>query len=368
MKKSGIILISSLTVLAFLMMSWGYIGHKNISSNIILSFNDEMGGFESWISYITDHASDPDNRKGDDPDEGHRHYIDIDNYDEFITDGRIAQTFDSVVDLHGQSFVDKNGILPWTTLTTFDSLRNCLARYDFEKAKFFAADLGHYVADGHMPLHITANYDGQFTGNDTIHYRFESAMINAHIDEVVFTGREAEYISNVPDYIFNYLYRNYIYVDTIMAADNYAKSLSSSYNTTYYNALWEKSQSFIHSIMSNASVALTELIYTAWVDAGKPSLFPAAVKENTCANRINLYPNPFSESVTINLNVEDVSQIDIRIHDMYGRLIDIIDKKQLFSPGIYQYSWNAGKNSSGLYYLVIDDGRGTDIKSLILSR
>jgi Secretion system C-terminal sorting domain len=368
MKKSEIVLISSLTVIAFVLMSWGYIGHQNISSKIILSFNDEMGGFESWVSYMTSHASDADNRKNEDPDESHRHYIDIDNYDEFVDDGRIAQTWNSVVDIHGQSFVDNNGILPWTTLITYDSLRNCMSRRDYEKAKFFAADLGHYVADGHMPLHITANYDGQLTGNNGIHYRFESAMINDHINEVVFTGKEAEYINNVPDYIFNYLYQNYKYVDTIMAADNYAKTISSSYNTAYYNAMWDKSQSFIHSIMSNASVAITELLYTAWVDAGKPSLFPAAVEESKSAEITDLYPNPFSESVSFNIKVKDASNINIRIHDVSGKLVEIIKDHQFYSPGNYQLAWIAGENSSGLYYLVIDNGINSSVRSVVLSR
>jgi hypothetical protein len=40
-----------------------------------------------------------------------------------------------------------------------------------------AADIGHYVADMHQPLHLTRNYNGQLTGNYGIHARYEGQMI-----------------------------------------------------------------------------------------------------------------------------------------------------------------------------------------------
>jgi hypothetical protein len=369
MKKSRIILLGGLMVISLFMMSWGWVGHQHISAEIVRSFNDEMGGFDSWVKYMRDHASDPDNRKNDDPDEGHRHYIDIDNYVEFVENGRIPQTWDSVLDIHGKSFVDKNGILPWTTLTTFDSLRNCMARYDFERAKYFAADLGHYVADGHMPLHITVNFDGELTGNRGIHSRYESSMIGSHIDEVIFTGKEAQYISDVPGYIFSYLYKNYQYVDSVILADDYAKTLSSgSFNSIYYDALWEKTESFTDTLMNNASMAIAELLYTAWLDAGRPSLYPSADEISKSAEIDELYPNPFSQSVSFNLNVKDNSRININVHDSQGKLIEVFNSQAFYQPGSYQLSWNANENKSGLYYLVISDGREASIKSMLLIR
>ena len=36
--------------------------------------------------------------------------------------------------------------------------------------------LAHYIQDAHQPLHATNNYDGQLTGNNGIHARFETAL------------------------------------------------------------------------------------------------------------------------------------------------------------------------------------------------
>jgi hypothetical protein len=40
---------------------------------------------------------------------------------------------------------------------------------------FIAADLGHYIADAHMPLHTSDNHDGQLTDKG-IHSLWESRL------------------------------------------------------------------------------------------------------------------------------------------------------------------------------------------------
>ncbi|HEY9113754.1 MAG TPA: hypothetical protein VIN10_03585, partial [Bacteroidales bacterium] len=155
--------------LPLVLISWGYQGHHKISEESKQSFHEEMTQFLAWANVLAEHASDADDRKDIDPNEGPRHYIDIDNYPVFLEKGRIPQTYDSVIDIYGEDFVIEQGILPWATKTTYDSIVSCFMRRDWDKAGLFAADLGHYVADGHMPLHITMNYNGQHTGNTGIH-------------------------------------------------------------------------------------------------------------------------------------------------------------------------------------------------------
>ena len=47
------------------------------------------------------------------------------------------------------------------------------SHYAVGNAVLFAVALRHYIQDAHQPLHATDNYDGQLTGNDGIHSRFE---------------------------------------------------------------------------------------------------------------------------------------------------------------------------------------------------
>lgn len=241
--KHSFLIIPSLIIIAFISISWGAVGHNKISHDASLSFIQEMSQFNTWTSLLASHASDADARKDTDPTEGVKHYIDIDNYPIFVSTGRIPQTIDSMNAMYGSSTVTNNGTLPWTTKTTVDSLRNCFARLDWAKALFFAEDLGHYVGDGHMPLHITANYDGAQTGNSGIHSRYESTMIGSYVSQINYTGDTVVEVQDVNQYIFDYLYASYKYKDSVLLADTYAKTISSNTSSSLYkDALWQKTK------------------------------------------------------------------------------------------------------------------------------
>jgi len=168
-KRKKNIIIPALIDVTIILSGWGYNGHIIIGWNMTFNLPTEMDEFKDWNTYLNQHSSDADYRKGSDPAEGPKHYIDIDNYSDFIESGSISQDLDSLIEKYGASFVDDNGYLPWATITSYDSLVSKLKKRDWELAKFYAADLSHYVADGFMPLHITRNYNGQFTGNNGIH-------------------------------------------------------------------------------------------------------------------------------------------------------------------------------------------------------
>lgn len=360
-------------VLSFslLFISWGYQGHYKISEESKQSFHEEMAEFLDWANILALHASDADERKATDPNEGPRHYIDIDNYPVFLEEGRIPQTYDSVVAIYGESFVIDQGILPWATKTTYDSIVSCFLRHDWDKAGLFAADLGHYVADGHMPLHITMNYNGQYTGNTGIHSRYESTMINAYISQINYMGHQISAISDVNEYIFSYLYNNYVYVDSVLLADDYAKEMSggSTSSTVYKQALWDKTKDFTIPLFSMASKRLAELIYTAWVEAGKPDINTSGVDEFSKPSFVleNIYPNPFSNSTNIYFSLKKNSDVELLVLDATGRVVTQLANGAL-PEGEYQYQWNAGDSQEGLYYLVLDCNSQRQIRKMILVR
>lgn len=364
-------LLSGIIALAFILMSWGGTGHYKINTDASLSFNEEMNEFNSWTSILAEHASDADARKAWDSNESEKHYIDIDNYSEFTSSGTIPQTLSAAISAHSSSFVYGNGILPWATLTAYDSLKNCFARGNWDKAVLFASDLGHYVADGHMPLHITRNYDGQYTDNDGIHSRYESTMINSYISQINYTGENIEAISNVNQYIFDYIYSNYQYVDTVIAADDYAKSISSyTSSTEYKTALWEYSKEFTISLFKNASHALTELIYTAWTEAGSPSMTTTGF-ENTLAESFVIleqnYPNPFSNSTTIQFRLKENTKVHLQITDVTGKPVSTLMNEPK-TAGDYSIVFNSEKLSNGIYYLILDTEKNHLVKEMMLIR
>lgn len=343
-------------VAAIMLTSWGGAGHAMISFRISLSFNEDMAQFGDWIFYLSEHASDADKRKNSDPEEGPKHYIDIDNYDTFVTSGRIPHSLDSCIAIYGEEFVEENGYLPWATLAMYDSLVSNLTRGDITSAKKYAADLGHYVADGHMPLHLTRNYDGQFTGNKGIHSRYESQMISIYQDKITYSGTPAEEIENVRRYVFDYIYKNYTCLDSILIADDYAKEMGSGTSSDlYYVALWEKTERITNQMFSGASHSFAELIYSAWIEAGKPSFTETSAKVSSGKshqNRIQIIPNPLQSEASVIYNFHMEGNVTATIYDTAGRatfhgpVIQTGREQQTFAL-------NTGQISNGTYYIVL---------------
>jgi hypothetical protein len=78
----------------------------------------------------------------------------------------------------------RNGLLPWRQQEEFGNLRRAFEGFTREtygpgNAVLFAAVMSHYIQDAHQPLHASVNYDGQMTGNNGIHARFETALFEA---------------------------------------------------------------------------------------------------------------------------------------------------------------------------------------------
>jgi hypothetical protein len=366
MRKNHLLKIFVLLVAVVVLSSWGGTGHYKINNSAALSFNTEMSQFLTWSSLLADHASDADYRKSEDPTEAPKHYIDIDNYSEFVSSGEISQSIEDAISIHGYDFVYDNGILPWAAKASYDSLKNCFLRRDWDKAMLFASDLGHYIADSHMPLHITANYNGQLTDNYGIHSRYESTMINSYISQITYTGETISVIPNVDQYIFDCIYSNYQYVDSVIAADTYAKSLSGGdYNSTYYNALWLKTKNFTTKLFKNGSHSLAELIYTAWKEAGSPSMSEFIYEMNRGKNIIGISPNPSRNTVNIQYEISYESDVLIQVKNISGILVDTVSDEQQ-TAGTYVKTWNVSNCEQGIYFIVVSTEKEISTKMLMI--
>lgn len=344
--------IISLFILCLFLISWGWQGHQTINSKCPASFPASMAAFQIWTDSLASNASNADSRKSTDKNESPRHFIDIDNFAEFNSTGRIASTYDSIVNIHGASFMKSNGTLPWATVNMYDTLKVDFQKQKWHKAMLDASDLGHYVADGHMPLHITSNYDGQKTNQSGIHSRYESDMVGDYITSLSnYTGEPVKLVSSVNNYVFTYIYTNYHYVDSVLAADSYAKKLDPNYSSTYYVALWSKAH-FTTMLFHNASHSLAELIYSAWVEAGSPAFGVTSFISDTTENEISVYPNPTSG--VLNLNSDNILKAEV--FTITGTIVGIFYDKHI----------NLSNLPNGMYILSIYGKEGILKKEKIL--
>jgi hypothetical protein len=253
--------------------SWGEKGHQVISKNAVELLPKEMDSFKAWKDYMVQHSSDADIRRKTDKTEAPRHYIDIDFYKEFLN-GKMIENENELISKYGDSTVTANGILPWATQETLNNLTEALKEKNRDKALIYAADLGHYVADGHQPMHTTVNYNGQLTDQKGVHFRYEVTMVDRHIDtlEKSVDSSNINYVENPLSFIFNYISDANSVNDVLLDGDKLAhQEAGSTENDDYYRIMWFRTRYVTEMQFKTAEEDLASLLYTAWVNAGKPT-------------------------------------------------------------------------------------------------
>ena len=73
--------------------------------------------------------------------------------------------------------VTAKGRVPWKIDEVYRGLVQAFRARDLPRALERAGALCHFIADAHVPLHATDNYDGQLTGQRGLHSRWESDLV-----------------------------------------------------------------------------------------------------------------------------------------------------------------------------------------------
>jgi hypothetical protein len=354
------------------LFAWGGTTHKYINKNAIMHLPIGMQKFIDQQVFLETHAVDADNRKGSDPTEGPKHYLDIDYYPNYKN---LTRSLDSLIALYTyQVAVNDNGILPWATVYAIDSLTAQLKRGDWTKAYQTAADIGHYVADGHQPLHVAMNYDGQISvpSQKGLHSRYESTMMGTYLSSIQISKDSVHYIDNPMEFIFSYLLVSNAMVDSLLLADKYAAPpngySSGTLPTNYYPKLWEKTQQLTKSELQSATIDLASLWFTAFVNAGLIAK-PTSVKKNSIEQPQQFvlsqnFPNPFNPTTTIQFEVAKAGNVRLTILSMEGKEIVSLVNTSL-EKGTYSVDWNAENFSSGVYFYRMETNNFSQTKKLL---
>ncbi|HLP18172.1 MAG TPA: T9SS type A sorting domain-containing protein [Bacteroidota bacterium] len=370
MSKLFVVCVAVISLAPSIGWAWGGTGHKLINRNAVIHLPASMQQMIDQKSFLELHASDADTRKSVDPTEDVKHFIDIDVYPNFRN---LILKFDSLAAVYGSSYVTNEGTLPWATKTTVDSLTAQFRRADWAKAWLTASDLGHYVGDGHQPLHLTKNYDGKLTGNSGIHSRYETSMLNTYSSTIRISRDSVQYVADPISYVFNYINVATVYTDSIMKADSESKLASGgSYSSTYYSALWSRTGVFTTNLLQQATVDLASLWYTAWIDAGL--LYNVSDVDAAGGSAVvhtwklsPAYPNPFNPSTTLRFELAGREHVRLTIYDALGRQIAMLLDEDI-AAGTHALQWNASGIPSGVYFCRMSAGSHLAVQKLLLQR
>jgi hypothetical protein len=256
--------------------AWGFEVHRFITARAIEALPREIRPFfEKFRTQIVEHSIDPDLwRTAGFVEEPPRHFVDMDAYGAPPFDG-LPRDFDEAVNRYGRDFVERNGSLPWRTQEIFDKLVEAFAQkgpYSRENIKFFSSVLGHYVADGHVPLHAALNYDGQLTGQWGIHSRFETELFERYRRRLKLERVRIVPMPKARDFMFETLTASFPLTQPILEADMKAVAGREVYDEGYFEMFFERTRPILERRLSESIASVASLIASAWEQAGRPAL------------------------------------------------------------------------------------------------
>ena len=303
--KPTLIALSALVV-AFLAISWGVIGHERINRAAVLALPAPLQTFfYNHIDYITQESSVPDLRRNvlNDKMEPSRHYFDMENFGDVAT---YPKTLEEARKKYDDKFLDKNGILPWHIQEMMTKLTKAFKDKRKNEILFIAADLGHYIADAHMPLHTSDNHDGQNTNQKGIHSLWESRLPELFVKDYKLNVPEGKYLENVDQAIWDLMFDTHSLVEPLLATDKKLRIATAEnkmyvtdangaivknkyggmlYSDEYATKFHTELNGMVEKQMRKAITVTASFWYTAWVNAGKPDLSKLDAKELTKRNR-----------------------------------------------------------------------------------
>jgi hypothetical protein len=270
-------------------LSWGFFGHRLINRTAVFLLPPEMLVlYKPYIGFLEEHSTDPDKRRYAIPEEGPRHYIDIDQYGDSPFDSLPRRWIDAV-SRYTEDSLHKHGIVPWWIQTMLYRLTNAFKQKNQSAILRLSAEIGHYIGDAHVPLHTTRNHNGQYTGQHGIHGLWESRIpeLLAGQEWDFFLGK-ASYITNPIDFTWKRIKESAEAADTVLRTEKLLTNAFSpdrkysfeerngiiirQYSSDFCRQYETRLNDMIERRMQQAILAVASFWYTAWVNAGQPDL------------------------------------------------------------------------------------------------
>jgi hypothetical protein len=276
------------SLLIILCCSWGFFAHYRINRLAVFTLPKAMAGFyKANINYITQHAISADKRRYVDSAEAPRHYLNADHYGKNPF-ARIPQRWNDAVVKYSEDTLNKYGTVPWAIQYNYYRLVRAFKAHDTTAILSSSANLGHYIADAHVPLHLTQNYNGQLTNQTGLHALWESRLPELFASNYNCYAGKAHYIENPLKEAFKICRASFMEVDSVLrlervlnrsfpVAKKYAITLRGKrsvqdYSFEYSRAYQKLLRRMVERRMRASVVQIGSYWYSAWVDAGQPDL------------------------------------------------------------------------------------------------
>lgn len=268
--------------------SWGFFAHYRINRLAVFTLPKGMAGFyKSNIEFITAHAISADKRRYVDSTEAPRHFLNADHYGKHPFSHLPRNWFDAALKYSADTVI-KYGTVPWTIQYNYFKLIRCFRDHDTTGILRTSANLAHYIADAHVPLHLTQNYNGQLTHQTGLHALWESRIPELFDNRYHYYIGRARYIKDPLSEAFKICRSSFSEVDSVLrferllnrsfpAGKKYAlvlhgKKYERDYSEMYAKAYQRMLNKMVERRLRSSILSVGSFWYSAWVDAGQPDL------------------------------------------------------------------------------------------------
>ncbi|MGY3213851.1 zinc dependent phospholipase C family protein [Mucilaginibacter sp. HD30] len=268
--------------------SWGFFAHYRINRLAVFILPKAMAGFyKANIGFITEHAISADKRRYVDSTEAPRHFLNADRYGKKPFTA-IPRKWTDAAKKYSADTLNKYGTVPWAIQFQYYRLVEAFKNHDTTAILTASANLGHYVADAHVPLHLHSNYNGQLSHQDGIHALWESRLPELFAANYNCYAGKARYIENPLTGAFKICRMSFSNADSVLRLERqlnrtfpslkkYTMTVRGTrkvkdYSVTYSSAYQKLLRGMVQRRMRSAVLSVGSYWYSAWVDAGQPDL------------------------------------------------------------------------------------------------
>jgi hypothetical protein len=269
--------------------SWGFLVHRTVNQIAIYNLPEPLRTyFHQDKGYLVSNAPRPDTRRNSDKTEATKHFIDIEKFGPNAANN-MPLDWASAVKKYSEDTLKEYGWGPYNVIMQLDHLTNAFKTGNQDSILFYAADVGHYIGDLHVPLHTTINYDGQLTGQKGLHAMWESTIPELAMNQFqLFNNHKATYLKDPAMSIWQAVRKANSLLPAMLAIEKEV-SIQFTPDTKYQVKMWYGKETKAYTkefaaayaqglgptinaqLISSANL-ITDFWYTAWVNAGKPNL------------------------------------------------------------------------------------------------
>ena len=284
---------------------WGFFAHRLINRQAVFAIPAPLFGFyKEHINFLSEHAVDADKRRYSDPAEACRHYLDVDHYESAAPIDTIPHYWKAAIEKYTEDTLKAYGIVPWHINIMAIRLTSAFEKKNVPLILRLSADIGHYIADCHVPLHATKNYNGQLTGQEGIHAFWESRIPELFSGNYDFFTGKALHLDNIQNLAWFVLEQSFAAKDSVLLfekelserfgedrkysfeqrGNSIVKQYSKEFSTEYSNLLGAQ----VERRLLGSIKMVADVWYTCWINAGMPDLEGMKVSEPSLEEKMEL--------------------------------------------------------------------------------